>query len=81
MAFHTFRHPNFAGKYRGFRLVTDSNPEPPKPDWVPAEVFQSADELKWMFRIADEEWMYAQSRIAELGYFVYGTGVFSDLPD
>ncbi|WP_417735254.1 hypothetical protein [Rosistilla oblonga] len=81
MAFHTFRHPDFASQYRNYRLVTDNNPDSPKPDWVAAATFETDNDLKWFFHLTDDDWAYAQSRLHELGYFVVVGGVLSDLPD
>ena len=80
MAFHTFRHPEFAGPYRNYRLITENEVQPPKAGWVPAGQFPTEEDLRWFFRISADDWTYAMSRMEELGYFAYAGGVLSDLP-
>jgi hypothetical protein len=81
MAFHTFRHPDFASKYRNFRVITQDKPKSPKADFIPAGTFDSEQELRLMFRMSDQDWAEAQQLLAKQGFFVFSFGgLMSDLP-
>ena len=82
MAFHTFKHPDFASKYRLFRVITQDQAKPPKADFVPAETFATERELRLVFRMTDTDWAEAKELLAKRGYFVFcWGGLLPDLPD
>jgi hypothetical protein len=82
MAYHTFRHPDFAGPYRGIRIVTRDNPTSPKTDFIPAGTFENDAALRIEFPLSDTDWAYAQTRLSDPGYFVchFLAGVMPGLP-
>lgn len=81
MAFHTFKHPDFVSKYRNYRVITKDNPSSPVDDFVLAESFETVDELRVNFHMADDDWAQAQKAMHSKGYFVYSLGgLWSDLP-
>ena len=82
MGFHTFRHPDFASKYRNFRVVTQDDPKSPKADFVAAETFDSEWGLRQVFHLSDQEWAEAQVLLVNQKFFVFCLGgLMSDLPE
>jgi len=82
MAFYTFRHPDFASKYRNFRVVTQDDPKSPKTDFVFAETFDSERGLRQVFRMSDQEWTEAQTLLVNQKFFVFCLGgLMPDLPE
>jgi len=81
MAFHSFRHPDFASKYRNFRVVTQDDPKSPKADFVAAETFDSEQGLRLIFRMSEKDWAEARELLAKQKFFVFSLGgLVPDLP-
>lgn len=82
MTFHTFKHPDFASKYRLFRIVTQDQPASPKPEFIAAEKFEGERELRLVFHMPDADWEEAKGLLANQGYFVFcWGGLLPGLPD
>ena len=79
MAFYTFKHPDFASKYRNYRLITKDDVVPPVAGFVAAETFETEDELRLNFRMTDGEWLQAQTRQATTSYFIFNLGGIQDV--
>lgn len=74
MAFHTFRHPDFASKHRNFRVVTQDDPKSPKADFVAAQTIDSEGGLRQVFCMSDQEWSETQGLLVNQKFFVFSLG-------
>lgn len=82
MAFHTFKHPDFASKYRLSRIITQDLSKSPKVDFVLDATFANETELRLVFQMNDANWTEAKELLAKQEYFVFSSGsVVSILPD
>lgn len=77
MAFHTFKHPDFASKYRNYLIVTEDQPLSPHQEFNTNQTFETELSLRLMVKMSDDVWKVAKKRLAETGYFVMHLGALA----